>query len=90
MSLWDAGLAVPWAEMISLARSAASDPSTELGAAVAGWSYPASMIDLLGIVADFGRQASKVFPFKQTRPSASADEVAAAQAELEESIQFAD
>ena len=48
------------------------------------------MIDLLGIVADFGKQASKVFPFKQTRPSASTDEVAAAQAELEESIQFAD
>jgi hypothetical protein len=94
----DLGGGVTWGEALLLVEEAASDPSTALGAELAGWAYPAGMRDLLALVAQIGNEkaARKVMPWvmenprKTHEPAATADEVATAQAELEDGIVFAE
>lgn len=88
MSLWGAELGLStWGEIVALTRAAMADPSTRLGAKVVGWDYPATMPQLLQIVANFGKQAAKVLPFDPDAGDRPAEaEIAAAAAELEESI----
>lgn len=92
----DLGGGLTWGEAKLLLQEAASDPGTTLGAVLAGWAYPATVPALLTLVAAIGdRKASqKVMPWvmqnpRNAEPSASADEVAKAQAELEDGIVFA-
>ena len=85
----DLGGAILWGEAKLLIESAAQDTSTALGAKLAGWAYPASMPDLLTLVASIGneRAAKKIMPWtlgrKTDTDKATADEIAAANAELE-------
>ena len=73
-----------------------SDPSTAIGAHLAGWAYPASMQELISISAQIGdpKQSKKVMPWAMPAPGkkksdVTEDEVAIANAELEESFVFA-
>jgi hypothetical protein len=66
-----------------------------LGAKLAGWAYPASLRELLSLMAQIGDQkaANKVMPWvmkdpRQRGPQATPDEVATATAELEDGIVF--
>jgi hypothetical protein len=93
VGLSDLGDAVSWGETIDLIEEAASDPSTALGAELAGWGYPASMIQLITMAGQVGKPAMKLMPWVMKNPRragahASADEVAVAQAELEDGIVF--
>lgn len=82
--------------MILLIQEAADDPSTHLGAELAGWAYPASMPDLLTLTAQIGdaKAAARVMPWAMKNPrtveaQATPGEVAAAEAELAGGIVFA-
>lgn len=91
--LSDLGGALTWGEAILLLEAAAGDPSTHLGAELAGWSYPASVPTLLALTAQVGGPgARKVMPWvlrlHDDGPRATPDEVAVATAELEDSIVF--
>lgn len=95
MGLSDLGDAVSWGEARILITEAASDPSTHLGAELAGWAYPASMRQLLSLMAQVGDQkaAKQLMPWAMKNPrsnddTATADEIATAQAELEDGIVF--
>ncbi|MFF7683160.1 hypothetical protein ACFZA2_10395 [Microbacterium sp. NPDC007973] len=89
----DLGGAVSWGEARDLINEAAADPGTQLGAKLAGWAYPASIPQLLMLVAQTGKASKKVMPWALKTPraedQASPDEVAAAQASLEDGIVFA-
>lgn len=73
---------------------AAADPSTALGAELAGWAYPASMPELLTLIAQIpSKSASKaVMPWSMKVPKeqapATAAEIAAADSELEADFVF--
>ena len=77
-----------------LLEAAAGDPGTAFGAVLAGWAYPASTRELIELSAQIGDQkaARKVMPWalrlQGDGPRATADEVAAANAELEDGIVF--
>lgn len=95
MGLSDLGGALSWGEAILLLEQYAADPGTALGAKLAGWAYPASMRELLSLMAQIGNQkaANKVMPWvmkppRQREPQATPDEVATAAAELEDGIVF--
>lgn len=95
MGLSDLGGAVSWGEARILLEEASADPSTAFGAELAGWAYAASMPTLIGIAAQIGdpKQSRKVMPWVLTshrsgKPQATAEEVALAQAELEDGIVF--
>lgn len=75
---------------------AAQDPSTALGAELAGWAYPASTAELISLVAQIGNpQASKrLMPWALDNPrrkqsDATAEEIAVETAALEDGIVFA-
>lgn len=70
--------------------AALEDPSTRLGAAAAGWTYPASFPQLYIMRFLAGDDVKKALPFdvNDAAPQASEDEVAAALAELEEELLF--
>jgi hypothetical protein len=94
IGLSDLGDRVTWGEAKTLLEAAVEDGSTWLGADLGGWAYPASMPELLSIAAAIGdwKAAKKVMPWAMESPrrqSASAEEVEAAQAELEAGIVFA-
>ncbi|GGH34238.1 hypothetical protein [Microbacterium album] len=96
MGLSDLGDAVTWGEAKLLIEEAAADPSTAFGAELAGWAYPASMPALLGLIAQIGdaKASKRVMPWAMENPrrpkeTATPDEVAAAEAELEAGIVFA-
>ncbi|MBO3663736.1 hypothetical protein J5V96_09430 [Microbacterium sp. NEAU-LLB] len=89
------GGALTWGEAKLLLEEAASDPSTALGAELANWAYPASLPDLLALIAQIGNEkaARKVMPWAMPSPKANgsgatSDEVAAAVADLESGIVF--
>jgi hypothetical protein len=93
VSLWDVGTLVTWGEVLALVRVAMSDPSTYLGAEVRGFSYPASMAEMVQISGMFGKSAKRVLPFdpdtlerEAQRPTDT--EVARAEAEAAEEIIF--
>jgi hypothetical protein len=92
VGLSDLGGAVSWGEAKILIEDASSDPSTALGAELAGWAYRATYPELLAIVAQIGsKKAMSVMPWalqRSTTSDASPDEVAAAAAELEDGIVF--
>lgn len=95
MGLSDLGDGVSWGETKILIEEAAADPGTALGANLAGWAYPATMPDLLSLMAQIGNQkvARKVMPWalknpRDKGPHATPDEVATAVAELEDGIVF--
>lgn len=78
-----------WGEAKLLIESAAQDPSTALGATLADWAYPASMPDLLALIAQIGNEkaSKKVMPWamagRASASKATADEIAEAHAELD-------
>ena len=95
VGLSDLGDALSWGEAILLIEAAVNDPSTILGAELAGWAYPASTLDLLSLSAQIGdwKTARRVMPWvleisRPQQPNASADEIAIAEAELESEFIF--
>jgi hypothetical protein len=93
VGLSDLGGALSWGEAKLLIEQAAADPSTALGAELAGWAYPATIPQLLGLIAQFAQfdKDARVhaMPWSMradTKPTD--DEIAAAQAELEDVIVF--
>jgi hypothetical protein len=91
----DLGDGLTWGEAKLLLDEAAADPGTALGAEMAGWAYPASLRELLTLAAQVGdwKSARKIMPWvmpdpRGTKQTASAEEIAAAQAVLEEGIVF--
>jgi hypothetical protein len=93
VGLTDLGDGLTWGEAHTLLVEAAADPSTALGAKLAGWAYPASIPQLLVLIAHTGKASKKVMPWALKVPraedQATPDEVAAAQADLEDGIVFA-
>lgn len=96
VGLSDLGDALSWGEAIVLIEEASADPSTALGAELAGWAYPATMPQLLTMIGAIGseRASRKVMPWalsspRSNQPKATTEEVAIAQAELEDGIVFA-
>lgn len=92
VGLSDLGGALRWGEARLLIEAAAGDPSTVFGAELAGWAYPASTKDLISLTAQIGdpKASKRVMPWALQRPAsaATADEVAVAQAQLEDEIVF--
>lgn len=93
VGLSDLGDGVLWGEAKLLLDEAASDPSTALGAELAGWAYRASFPELLTLIATIGdRKASQaVMPWAvslEPTQTATPDEIAIADAELERSFIF--
>lgn len=95
MGLSDLGGAVTWGEAFHLLEAAASDPSTVLGATLAGWAYPAATPELISMIAQIGdkRASRRVMPWelenpRRRKPTATAEEVAEATAALEDGIVF--
>jgi hypothetical protein len=91
--LSDLGDAVTWGEAKILIEDAASDPSTSLGAELAGWAYPASMLDILSLAAQIGNRkvTAKLMPWALDggrKQKSTPDEVAAAQAALDADFIF--
>lgn len=92
--LSELGGALTWGEALLLLQSAAGDPSTHLGAELAGWAYPASQPELLTMIASIGdsKAAKKVMPWNVPRPDraprASDAEIAEAEAALLAGIKF--
>lgn len=69
--------------------AALDDSSTELHAAVNGWAYPASMVDIILMGTQLGKDGADVMPWAIQRPATiSAEEEAAAHAELLDEIRF--
>ena len=95
VGLSDLGDGLTWGEAKILIEEAAADPSTHLGAELAGWAYPASTPDLISLVAQIRdeKAVKKLMPWAlkvATGTTATPEEVEAAQAELEQGIVFAD
>ena len=92
VGLSDLGGALRWGEARLLIEAAAGDPGTALGAELAGWAYPASTKDLISLTAQIGdpKASKRVMPWALQRPASTAtpDEVAVAQAQLEDEIVF--
>lgn len=88
MSLWDGGQATSWSEIIALTRAAISDPSTRLGAKAAGWDYPASMVELYGLIAKFGDTATDILPFPAGKDGDDTDIDAVAEAQQQLDAEF--
>lgn len=96
VGLSDLGGALSWGEAKLLLEAAAGDPATALGADLAGWAYPASTPVLISLVAQIGNPTAskRLMPWALTNPrskksDATAEEIAAATAELEDGIVFA-
>ncbi|WP_236720211.1 hypothetical protein [Rathayibacter sp. VKM Ac-2630] len=81
-----------WGEAKALLEDAAGDPGTAFGAELAGWAYPASTLQLIGVItaATHPKSTRALMPWVLERPASAAppDEVAAAQAELEAGVVF--
>lgn len=93
VGLSDLGDGLTWGEAKILLEEYASDPSTHLGAALAGWAYPASTPDLIALIAQIRdeKASKKLMPWVlklSPKQSAPAAEVALAEAELESGIVF--
>lgn len=90
MGLSDLGDALTWGEAQTLIHEAAGDPSTALGAELAGWSYPAAVPTLLTLSAQLGKQSRDVMPWvlMLRTDQATPEEVAKAITEIEEGLVF--
>lgn len=90
--------ALPWGEARDLVLSAASDTSTALGAELAGWAYPAEVLQItqaLVSAAQLGRKGAKavekLMPWAleaKRRQAPTALEIAKAQKEIDEEVIF--
>jgi hypothetical protein len=90
--------ALSWGEARDLVISAAADPSTALGAELAGWSYPASVPQIAQVIvsaAQLGRKGSKaagkLMPWAlgaKRRETPTPKEIAKAQKEIDEEVIF--
>lgn len=95
VGLSDLGDGLTWGEARLLLEEAASDPSTALGADLAGWAYPATTPMLISLSAQINDRsaAKRLMPWEMgssgTKHGASDEELAAAQAELNAGIVFA-
>ena len=96
VGLSDLGGAVSWGEALTLIESAAGDASTALGAELASWAYPATIPELISLVAQIGDQkaSKKLMPWSnemkpQRREIATETEVLEASEILEGNISFA-
>ena len=79
-----------WGEAVDLADAALNDSGTELYAAVVGWRYPASVVDLVLMSAAVGGDSeAQVMPWYQPPEMPSEEETAAVHAELLQEIHFA-
>jgi hypothetical protein len=90
VGLSDLGDAVTWGEVRILLQEAAGDPSTALGAELAGWSYPATVPALLTLSAQLGKQSRDVMPWVLVLrgDQATPEEVATALAEIDSGLVF--
>lgn len=93
MGLSQLGDGFLWGEAKTLIEAYAADPSTHFGAALAGWSYPATTPELITLIATIGdkKVAPKLMPWALKLASdnqATPDEIAEANAELEAGIVF--
>lgn len=91
MSAYQIGEALSWGEAADLVEAALTDPSTPLFAAINGWQYPASMSEILAIVAQFGKNSAQVLPFRPDDPAiggVTEEQRAADQAEVEAEVIF--
>lgn len=92
--------ALCWGETRDLVMSAAGDPSTALGAEMAGWAYPATtpqIIQALMTSAQLGRDGMRVakslMPWEMGKALAAAptaSDVAKALSEIDQEVIFAD
>lgn len=71
VGLADVGGPITWGEFLALVRVAANDPRTYLGAALAGWAYPASMAEIVTIAANTGKDGADVLPEGMARAQAA-------------------
>lgn len=82
----------PWREAWALVQASLEDPSTRLGAAAAGWTYPASFPELYIMRFLAGDDIKKALPFNIDAQgqgvTPSEDEVTEALAELENELLF--
>lgn len=85
VSAWTVGVV----EALCLIDAALHDTGTELFAAVAGWSYPASRTDLL-LLGAVMENASAVMPWAEQPDVPTEAEVAEVNARLLSEIRFAD
>lgn len=91
VGLSDLGDGITWGEARLLIEEASADPSTALGAKLAGWAYKATMPELLSIAAQLGKNAAEVMPWSEKfkRPEqATPEEITVALAELDTEIIF--
>jgi hypothetical protein len=93
VGLSDLGGALSWGEAHLLLQGAMSDTSTILGAELAGWAYPASLKDIVMLAGtlrdkDATRRAMPWSRDWRQEEVATPEEVAQAQAELEDGIVF--
>lgn len=76
-----------WGDACDLVDAAMSDTGTELFAAVAEWDHPMSRVDMLLVVAQYGKKSHEVLPFGRAS-DVSDEEVSAAHEELLNEIKF--
>lgn len=90
VGLTDLGDGLSWGEARDLIEAAIADPSTVLGAEMAGWAYPASMKDIFMLTAAIRdpKVARQLMPWVIKTSDATADEIAEAEAALEDGIVF--
>lgn len=93
VGLSDLGDGLTWGEAKILIEESADDPSTRFGAALAGWSYPASIPELISLTAQLRdkKAVEKLMPWAlktHSGPKATQSEIAEAEAELEAEIVF--
>lgn len=93
VGLSDLGDGLSWGEAKILIEEYASDPATHFGAELAGWAYPASTLELITLVATIRdeKATKKLMPWalqKKSGPTATPDEIATAEAELEADVVF--
>lgn len=92
VGLWDAGAGYLLGEAVTLASAAVSDTSTRLGAAVAGWGYPASITELFALAVQAGKQGfNRIAPWSTgfaNTPEATQDELDQATADLDAMVHF--
>lgn len=62
------GKTVTYGEAWQLVQAALEDTNTPLCASVAGWAYPATLIQLLQLAATIGDQSDKLMPWRMKHP----------------------
>lgn len=95
ISAHDIGIdhSVSWPEAYDLISVALEDPATALFTSVTGWTYRASTVDLMLLMAQVGKDAEKVMPWYRVDVEddpVTEEEIQAVYADLLEKIHFTD